>query len=392
MTLLPLDELTTPLTTDQVKARIYATLASVGVSTTSWKPGAVVRTMIAACAVVIAALSELTAGIARSGFLELAEDKWLALVAHHVYGVEKVYATFAAGEVTLTNAGGGTFGLDADDLTVVNPSTGKTYRNTSSFTLEALASVTVPVYAVEAGSASTSLAGAITELQSPSMSGVTVSNARAVVGLDAESDPALRTRCAEKLGALSPFGPWDAYTYAARNAVRLDGSPVGVTRVRVSRDGYGNVTIYVATATGAVSGTASDLATDLGAVDDAIQKRAAPLAVTARAASATPVPVAISYRVWLYNTSGLSEAQIKAAIAARLVPFMSSQPIGGNVIGLAGKVFADAIRTVIGAALPQIFHVEITGGDVMLTTGQVPVLGAVTAESVTQVPPSEGLL
>jgi hypothetical protein len=35
MALLPLDELTTPLTTDQVKARIYATLASVGVSTTS---------------------------------------------------------------------------------------------------------------------------------------------------------------------------------------------------------------------------------------------------------------------------------------------------------------------------------------------------------------------
>jgi hypothetical protein len=150
----------------------------------------------------------------------------------------------------------------------------------------------------------------------------------------------------------------------------------------------------VATATGAVSGTASDLTTDLGAVDDALQKRAAPLAVTATAASATPVPVAISYKVWLYNTSGLSPAQIKAAIAARLVAFMSGQPIGGNVIGLAGKVFLDAIRTVIGAALPQIFHVEIVlpAADVGLTIGQVPVLGAVTAVAVTQVPPSEGLL
>jgi hypothetical protein len=104
MALLPLDELTTPLTTDQVKARIYATLASVGVSTTSWKPGAVVRTMIAACAIVMAALSELTANIARSGFLELAEDKWLALVAHHVYGVDKVYATFAARSRSPTRA------------------------------------------------------------------------------------------------------------------------------------------------------------------------------------------------------------------------------------------------------------------------------------------------
>lgn len=395
MALIPLAELVTPLTVDQVKAKIYEVLAIIGVPTTSWKPGAVVRTMIAACSIVLAAFSELTAQIARSGFLELASGPWLALVAKYVYDVDKVYATFAAGEVTLTNAGGGTFTLDADDMTLTNPTTGKTYRNTSGFTLGALATLTVAVYAVEAGSASTSVAGAITEIQSPSMTAVAVSNAVAVVGLDEEEDPALRARCAEKLGALSPFGPWDAYSYAARSATRADGSPIGVTRVRVTRDGFGNVAVYVATASGAVTGAVGDLATDLGAIDDAIQRKAAPLAVTAEAVSASPVTVAISYRVWLYNTSGLSEAQITSAIATRLASFMASQPIGGNIIGGApGKLFVDAMRTVIGATLPQIFHVEITvpAADVVITIGQVGVLGTVTALAVTQVAPSEGLL
>lgn len=389
MALVPLEELTRPLTRDEVEAKIYEVLALIGVSTTSWKPGAVVRTMIAACSILLAAFSTLTANIARSGFLELAEGKWLALVAYHVYGVEKRYATLAAGQVTLTNEGGGTYALDADELTLINVITGKTYRNTASFTLDALSTLTIDVYAVEYGSASTAIAGTITIIQSPSMPAVTVANALAVVGLDEERDPSLRARCAEKLGALSPNGPWDAYSYAARNALRDDGSPVAVTRVRTSKDGYGIVTTYVATATGAVTGP------DLLAVDEAIQMRAAPLAVTAFVLSATPVTIAVSYRVWLYNTSGLSEAQITSAISARLALFMSGQPIGGNVLGAGlGAVFHDALRTVIGSTLPQIFHVELVtpAGDTSLAISAVPVLGTVTALAINQVPPSEGLL
>src|SRR3712207_6412770 len=145
-----IDDLTTPLTREQVQTKIYDVLALVGTRTTSWKPGAVARTMITACAVVIAAFSSLTALIARSGFLELAEGKWLALVAWYVYGVEKRYATFAEGEVTLTNTGGGIYPMDAGDLIVGNPDTGAQYRNSGSFTLGALSTLTVPIVAVEA--------------------------------------------------------------------------------------------------------------------------------------------------------------------------------------------------------------------------------------------------
>ncbi len=386
-----LDDLTTPLTVEQVEAAIYETLERVGASTTAWQPGSVVRTMIRGSSIVLAAISELTAKVARSAFLEYAEGRWLELLAFHVYGVEKQAATFAEGHITLTNSGGGIYDFDAGDLIVANPSTGKQYR-AAAVILGANQSVTVPIVAVEAGAESTSAPGAITQLVTPLL-GVSLSNGVAVVGMDAESDVALRARCREQLGALSPFGPWDAYANAVRTAKRSDGSRVGVTRVRVVKDGFGNVTTYVATASGGVTGTADNPATDLGALDDAIQRRAAPLAVTATTASAVPVTIAITYRVWLYNTSGLTQVAIADRIRRELVAFMSAQPIGGNIVGSAqGRLYHDAIRRAIGSALPQIFHVEVTtpASDVLITGSQVPVLGVVTPTAITQVPPTDG--
>jgi phage-related baseplate assembly protein len=392
MAIFSLAQLTTPLTRAEVEGKIYDVLAAVGTNTTSWKPGAVVRTMISACSIILSAFSELTALIARGGYLELASGPWLTLVAWYVYAVERQFATYAAGEVTLVNAGGGIFILDAGDLVVANPDTGKQYRNVEAISLGALGTLTVAVVALEAGSSSTSAPHTVVTFITPLL-GVTVDNAVSIVGSDDEEDPALRARCSEKLGSLSPMGPWDAYSYAARNATRLDGAVIGVTRVRTVKDGFGNVTTYVATATGEVSGTVDDLDTDLGCVDDAIQKKAAPLAVNAWVVSATPLAIAVSYRVWMYNTSGLTEAEIAETIALRLVEFMSGQPIGGNVVSAdPGKVFVDAIRTAIGSTFPQIFHVvvEVPAADVVLAINQVPTLGTVTPLAITQVPPSEG--
>lgn len=386
-----IDDLTTPLTRDQVTARIYAAIAALGVNTTTWKPGSVVRTMIAAAAIVLAAFSRLQALIAKSGFLETAEGAWLTLVARYVYGVERDVATFAEGSITLTNTGGGIYDLDAEDVVFRNGD-GKQYRNTTAFSLAPLATVTIPIRAVEAGSASSSGPNTITELVTPLL-GVTATNATSVVGLDEEKDPALRARASAKLGSLSPFGPWDAYRYAATQARRADGTAIGVTRARTLKDGFGGTTTYVATASGGVTGDADDPATDLGAVNEAIQRNAAPLPVSATVASATTVPVAVTYRAWMYNTSGLTEAAIKAAIQARLVDFFAGQPIGGNVVGSPpGLIYQDAIRTAIGATLPQIFHVEINppAADVTLAESAVATLGAVTATAIVQVPPPEG--
>ena len=128
-------------------------------------------------------------------------------------------------------------------------------------------------------------------------------------------------------------------------------------------------------------------------MNEAIQRGAAPLPVTATVASATTVPVAVTYRVTMYNTTGLTEAAIKSAIQARLVDFFASQPIGGHVVGSPpGKVYQDAIRTAIGESLPEVFHVEVTtpAADVTLAQSAVATLGTVTAAAVIQVPPPEG--
>jgi phage-related baseplate assembly protein len=371
----------TALTTDEVKQAIYDVLAQVGVDTTSWKPGAVERTRIAGESVVIAATSILVAELANGGFLETAEGDWLTLVAKYVYGEDRVLASFAPGEVTLTNTGGGVYDEAAGDVLVMNTATGKTYRTTEDLHLGVGDTVTIGIVATEAGSASTSIAGAIDAISSPSMTGVTCTNALAVVGDDDESDALLKTRCSEKLGSLSPNGPWDAYSFVARNTKRADGSSVDVTRVRTTKDGYGNVAVFLATDSGEVSGTADDPTTDLGAISLAIQTSAVPLAVTANVYSAEKRLIDVTYQVWLYSNTGRTTAQVTSAIYAALLDFMKTRPIGGDVISGTGAVYVSAIEGVIKSAFPNdIFRVVVSlpAGDVPMEFFQVPVLGTVT--------------
>ncbi len=387
-----LKELTTPLTPDECKASIYRILAVLGVSVTSWKPGAVARTIIAATSVLLAAFSTLSAQIAKSGFLELAEGDWLTLVARYVYGVERIEATFATGVVTLTNSGGGIYIFDPGDLVVIRPSSGgsepKTYRNTTAFTLAAGATVSIPVQATEQGASSTASPGLIAALET-TLLGVTVTNALAVIGLDAEQDVPLRLRSLEKLSSLSPNGPRGAYEYFAKTAKRANGETIGVTRVKVSTSSpVSTVTVTVATATGTITGTTSNPATDLGAIQKALIANAVPLTATLILQSATPVTISVTYEVWIYDSASLTSSELQALIAARLTSFMSTQPIGGNVIAPAtGKVFVDAIRTAIGATRPEIFHVEVTvpAADVTIGATSVPVLGTIGCIAVHQV-------
>lgn len=374
-----IDELTTPLTADEVREAIYSALARVGVSTAGWKPGGVVRAIVTAVAVVFAAFTELTAAVTRSGFLELAEGEWLTVLAANGYGVARIEATFATGEVTLTNSGGGVYSLDPGDLIVTNPTTGKSYRNTAAISLGALSTATAAIEAIEQGATSTSAAGAITQLET-ALLGVTCSNALAVVGADAESDSALRARCYEKMSALSPNGSADAYAYFAKSAVRADGTAIGVTRCSVTRNStIGAVTVTVATPTGPLA------AEDLTVVDETIQTQAVPCAVECVVQNGVEVEIDVTCEVWYYAAGGLSNSTIQSAVTAALVAYVSERPIGGDVIPPStGYVFADALRTVIGAAHPAIFHVALTSpaADVAIADDEVPVLGTVAFTEV----------
>jgi hypothetical protein len=231
------------------------------------------------------------------------------------------------------------------------------------------------------------------------MLGVSGSNTTAIIGQDDEEDETLRLRASESLGARSPNGPPDAYAYIARSAGRdSDGKPIiitastpgasiGINRVRPVKDGIGGIDLYLATATGGVTGTPEDLTSDLGAVDDLLQRYCSPLASTLRTHSATPHAINVDYEIWLYQTS-LTDAQIVAAINDALVAFIPGRPIGGDVIDGVGAVWASAIKSIIGTAQAApstpigIFRVDSALADTILSAFEVPTLGVVTPTAI----------
>lgn len=383
-----LDELTTPLTREEIERAIYESLAAKGVNTTGWKPGAVVRTIITGTSIVLSAFSELQAAIARGGFLELAEGNWLTLVARHVYGVERIKGTFASGEVTLTNRGGGVYAGDPGDLVFSCSSgraAGKTYRNTTPYSLPAFGTITIPIQAVEIGSGSTALPYEIDRLETVLL-GVEVANEASVVGRDAETDAALRTRCKDKLGPLSPMGPRDAYASIARSAVDEDGEAIGVTRVRTVADGIGGLTVYVATPSGGVTDPAA-----IAAIQADTDRLAEPNAVTATVVSASPVLVAVAYELWVRSTIGLTRDQIEVRVSDALTELCANTPIGGDIIAgtVSGRLYLSAIKGAIADAIGRdyLVRLEVTSpvSDITLAAHEAPVFDGATVVGIHEV-------
>lgn len=375
--------LTTPLTVAEIKTAIYDTIASEGVATTGWKPGAVVRTVIAGVSIVLAAMSSLIALIARSGFLELSEGDWLTVVAEKIYGTTRSEGTFASGTITADNSTGSVYNIDPGDLILLNSTTGATYRNTASVTIGSMATgVEIDVVAEQLGSDGTAQVGDIDALVTPLL-GVTVTNADAIVGTDEQSDTSLKASAQERTGALSPDGPSDAYRYFARNAVRAaDGASVGVTRIKHTADGDGGMDVLVATASGSVPGTEGDPATDLGAVYANVEANAAPLGITLTVTSATALSVAVTAAVWVRETYSQTDTQITIAVTAALTLLMSEMPIGGDVISPAvGKVYRAAIQACIADTIGYANLVNMTitlpAADVEPDADEAPVIGAV---------------
>lgn len=379
-----LEELTEAATFEEMRDAIYEAIAASGITTTTWKPGATVRTIVAGLAVVLSAFSQLQAEIAKSGFLELAEGDWLTLVARYVYGVERDPGTFATGVVEVDNASGNIYAGAAGDLIFLNSTNTKTYRNTGAFSIGAGAlNVEIPVQAIEIGSESTASPNEIDELVTVLL-GVTCSNPEAVVGRDVELDPALRSRCAAKLGTLSPNGPRDAYSFVAKSATRADGTTIGVSRVRVIADGLGGVTVYIADDDGALSAPA-----DVTTVGEAIDELAAPLGIDAETVNASNVVIPVTYEYWLRDDTGKTDGEISSAVASALTAFMARQPIGGHVIPpTAGRVYQSAIEGAIAGAFPEhTIKVVVTtpAADTAIDVDEVPVIGSITVTDIHQV-------
>ncbi|WP_437606248.1 baseplate J/gp47 family protein [Sorangium sp. So ce834] len=375
--MLPIDQLIKPLTRDQVKESMYRLLTAAGLQVTSWQEGGVARTIIAVCAAIFAGFTEVIALAIRANFLDLAEGIWLTLLAYYVYGVTRIEATFASGQVTLVNTGGGVYEFEPGEFFCRNPTTDAHYTNVSAFTLGAGQTLTIDVRAVEAGAGGTSSAGQISSLVT-AMLYVTVSNATAIVGRDQELDPALRQRCRDALGSLSPNGPEAAYVYWAKSAKRSDGTTVNVNRVWVSKSSStGQVRVIVASPSGAVSGTIGDLTTDLGAVNHAIQTKVVPLPATCTVESAVPVAIAVTGTAWVMAAANLGGPAWQAMFYDQLDNYLSEAPIGGYVLTVApGRIYQNAIIGQVESVSKSVIKFDATGpGDTSLAVGEVPVSG-----------------
>jgi hypothetical protein len=389
-----------PVTYDEAKQSIYEALAIVGVDATMWKPLGVYRTLVAAAAVMFSVTSVFLAKLASAGWYELATSTWLTLVARYVYGIYREDATFAQGALTFVNTGGAEYDNDPGEVVVSNPDTGAEYTNLTAFTIaggtpEAPVTTSLDVdgnpilfRALEAGTGGTSGVGKIRGLVTTLLN-VTVSNALSFVGLAEESDPSVRTRCKEQLAAQTLNGPEDAYARVARSVRRADGGSTGLNRVSVSKDGKGNVYVDVAQAGGQILGTVGDTSTDLGLINDTIQRTCAPLSVTARVRSQAGFSIAYTYELWMLDGSGLTPAQVEARVAANVAQKLAEVPLGGFVVdGEPGSIDLDWFRNLVEDAAPGVFRVDLTSPvtpTILIPPGRPPVAGTATSLGVHQV-------
>jgi uncharacterized phage protein gp47/JayE len=364
-------------TKQAIYARGLAVAQALGLPVTSWIAGDPTRSLYWYLAEVLSTLEVMVAGYVASGFLDYATGDWLTVLAKQVYNVDRVEATYASTSVTLTNTGGGLYVIAPGDVVVKDTATGKTYTNTSGGTLASGAGHTLALdfVADESGSGSNAAASAIDTLVT-GMLGVTCTNATAAVASDAESDPDLRQRCRDKLGTLSPNGPRDAYDYVVRTSSLTNS--LEITRSRTIADSNtGNVTVYVAGSSGAVTGAA------VTAAQSAVQLWATPLCITPTVANCTSTAIDVTYELWMYASVGVDVPTIEAAVQAALTSMFAARPIGGDIIppSATGALYQSLIASTIrGVYSNDAFRVSVTApsGDTALAINAVPALGTVT--------------
>ncbi len=373
---IPFDQYLRGLTTEEVEQSAYNLLGAIGIPATSWAQGGVARGIIRVVSRLFSGVTGVVSVVTRGTLLDYAEGIYLTALAYYQYHVQRQEAVFATGVVTVSNSSGNSYSFAEGELRLTNTLTNAEFQNTSVVNISPMqVGVLVDVIALVAGSDSTSTPGSITSFVTPKV-GLSCTNANAIVGLDEETDAALRIRCHDALGALSPNGPKEAYAYIAKTATRLDGSPIGVNRVSTSVDsGTGVVLVYVADPDGPIDPL------DLAIIDNEIQTKVVPLGITAIVANATPINVPITATVWVRVRSNVTQLKVITDISNALVQYFILTPIGGEplVDGGPGFLMFSDLLSVIDNSNSAIYKVLLSSptADLPLDPNEVPLLGTV---------------
>lgn len=399
MTTPTLDDLLSTSSTTEIFDFMVDLAGQLGLPTTSWEEGDVTLTEYYTSADLAASRDRILQKYIAAGFLDLiaglAKDgvagayDWLVLLADQMYGYTAATATFASTFVTFENTGGGLYqDQAAGDVTIRSSTSGKTYQitNETPFTIGSgpgFVIEDIPVTADEAGSDSSAAAGEIDELVT-SLLGVTVTNPSFAVGTDAESVDSIVQGCREKLGTLSVIEgpPEDAY-----DSVAKDSSLTGTTAVSRSRtyadSDTGEVEQYIAGPSGELSSEV------VAAVEQAVVSYAVPLALaTYSLSSAVNLVQAVTYRLWLYDSIKLTQAEIEQLVEDGLLEFFRQRPIGGDFIAgdTTGRIYTSAIAGTIKALFDPADFISVAivspATDPSVVKNEVPVMGLVTADLI----------
>jgi Baseplate J-like protein len=371
-------------TKEKILAKGLQIATALGVDTTTWSDGDPTLTDFWFISELLELLEQIVAVFTKSGFLSSAEGDWLKVVLYESFGVEVSDATRASCLATLTNAGGGQWTITPGSITAKNTTTGKTFRNVTSgnpgtlFGVGAVCSG-IEFVADEPGSASNTAVGELDELVTV-MRGVTIANTTVAIAIDEPSVEQQRQLGRDKLGALSPNGPADAYNSVAKNP-KLTGT-TDITDARTYGDNdAGDVTVYLRGSSGAVTEPVRALA------EAAIVKNAVPLTITPAVLSATNKVVPVTYTIWLYADDAREADEIEEAIEKLLFAMFPARPIGGDIIppAVTGALYRSLIESTIKSVSTRTFRVTVTAPAIEATPvdiGEVLVPGTITATIV----------
>jgi hypothetical protein len=376
----PISSLLSAVLPASIRASVVTQLKALGVPADKWIAGGTYSTITTVLSGVFGGFSSTLTSAIGANFLTLAAGGWLVLKAFYDYGVTAQAATFGIGTATFTNTGGGVYNYDPGEVVLVNPLSGNTFTNTEALSLGAGSVmtptvVTIDIQAQKTGSLGGAPAGTITQLQTV-MAGVTVTNAAAVLGLDADSDPLVVQKCLVSLAARSYKGPTGAYyaaIYGYGNVLGatnpVTGQPVNINRIQVYRDpDTGDITVYLASPSGAADPN------DVIGCQTAILAVAEPMGVTATAASCTVVDFTAAITVWSTSAGTAAATAIEEGALEAADSVVAQYPIGGRTKppGTQGYLFASFLVGAVAPVDPTIYAVDLSSWSALpLNPGQV---------------------
>jgi len=331
-----------------------------GFAPTAWQPGSTPLTLLETDAQLTEDVYSIAKVIAAGGFLDYAEDDWLDLLGENFYKLPRLQGSVARGQLLLTDvASAGPFNISAGQLWAVSNS-GLLYSNESAFTLPASGTAT-PIFRAEQIGARYNVANNTINTLATQLAGVTVANPDpgsgtwiVAQGADIESDANYRSRCRARWPALGTGPTASVYDLWARKA----STEVTRTTVRASPTVPGEVDVFLAGASGPVSGGAVTAVTDY--IEPLVE-----LTNTVNVQNASAHPITITATV--YVVSGY-ESQAAIACATNLDAMIADLPVGGTLY------WSNIIEQLSLPAGVRNVSLSLPSGDVVLGATEVATL------------------